>query len=402
MKKFICLLALLVWGTSHAQTPDCLIDSVQIISPYWGLRFESGIVPDTFFKCGSSNVNFVVGQPYLIARFPLNIANMGTSVAYFGRYGQNGIVHDACYSPQFTNPTDFLNIPNFITAYILDSCGNVINWNRKTDWNIQNNSQYAVSTYNGQTTYITQYFGLAPTTGTSPNPLKDWLVSKCGTLDTTISVTGRALMDAYYSDCIVCDSLVLFPNYVSGDQGIVQLPTNLAPGNYYLAVSSNFYMLNQGSNCYSDSLVIPFNWNGGVGQSQTYPYFANGITYLSQGFGTCLQASIPSAPTNLNASSNGTISTVTWSSNNPSGTSFRVTPYVVVNGNTEKAVTSLTRVFASSPATYTNQELRNAGEIAQLFGVSRNNLKFRFRVKAENSAGSSAEISTGNPALQVR
>jgi hypothetical protein len=405
MKKLIAILGLLICGISNAQTPDVLIDSVYIVSPYWGLRFESGVVgtQDSFYlNCGSSNVNFVVGQPYLLARFPIELANMGTGVAYFGTYGQNGITHDPCYNPQFTSNLDFINIPNFVTAYILDSCGNVINWNRKTDWNIQNNSSYAVNVFNGQVTYPTQYFGLPPTTGTAPNPLKDWLESKCGPIDPNLAILGRSLMDNYYNNCLVCDSLVLFPNYVSNDQGIVQLPANLPPGNYYLSISANFYMLNQGSNCYNDSITIPFNWNGATGQSTVYPYFANGITYLSQGFGTCVQATIPTAPTSVAASTNGTTTSVSWLANNSSATYFRVTPYVLLNGNSEKAVTSLARDFTSSPASYTNQELRGASEIAQLFGVPRNNLKFRFKVKAMNSAGSSVEVSSGNPAVQVR
>lgn len=405
MKKLIAILGLLICGFSNAQTPDVLIDSVYITSPYWGLRFESGVVgaQDSFYlNCGSSNVNFVAGQPYLLARFPIQLANMGTSVAYFGTYGQNGITHDPCYNPQFTSDLDFINIPNFVTAYILDSCGNVINWNRKTDWNIQNNSAYAVSIYNGQVTYLTQYFGLPPTTGTAPNPLKDWLESKCGPIDPNLAVIGTTQMNNYYNNCLNCDSLVLFPNHVSNDQGIVQLPANLAPGNYYLAISANFYMLNQGSNCYTDSITIPFSWDGSTGQSTVYPYFANGITYLSQGFGTCVQATIPPAPSSVAASTNGTTTTVTWVANNSNATHFRVTPYVLLNGNSEKAVNSLARNFTSTNATYLNQELRGASEIAQLFGVPRNNLKFRFKVKAVNSAGSSSEVSSGNPAVQVK
>ena len=404
---------LLTGIVGKAQSPDVLIDSVQIISPYWGLKFESGVATsqDSFYlNCGSSNVNFVVGQPYLLARFPLNLANMGNSVAYFGTYGQNGITHDPCYNPQFTNDLDFINIPNFVTAYILDSCGNVINWNKKTDWNIQNNSEYAVSFYNGQTTYLTQYFGAPPTTGNSPNSLKDWLVSQCGTIDTSLAQFGRSLMDTYYNNCVVCDSLVLFPNYVSNDYGIVQLPSNLTPGNYYLAISSNFYMLNQGSNCFKDSLVIPFNWNGATGQSSTYPYFANGITYLSSGFGPCSTPIFPSSPSNVVATSNNVGSgpnqttqnvVVSWDLSS-SATSYVVTPYLLISGSAEKAINSMAQTVTTTNATFSGQQLRSAQEVNQMLSTDKKNLKFRFKVKAVNSAGTSSETSSGNPAVNVR
>jgi len=404
---------LLTGIVSKAQSPDVLIDSVQIISPYWGLKFESGVVTsqDSFYlNCGSSNANFVVGQPYLLARFPLNLANMGNSVAYFGTYGQNGITHDPCYNPQFTNDLDFINIPNFVTAYILDSCGNVINWNKKTDWNIQNNSEYAVSFYNGQTTYITQYFGAPPTTGNAPNVLKDWLVSQCGTIDTSLAQFGRNLMDTYYNNCIVCDSLVLFPNYVSGDQGIVQLPSNLTPGNYYLAISANFYMLNQGSNCFKDSLVIPFNWNGATGQSTTYPYFANGITYLNSGFGPCFTPIAPNAPAfvqatanNTGGGSNGTTTNVSvvWDQVS-NATFFEITPYLVISGGAEKQISSMRQTVSGNATSFLGSQLRMAQEVNQTLSTDKKTLKFRFKVKAVNSGGSSSETSSGNPAVTVK
>lgn len=414
MKNLVIFLMLFLTGiVSKAQNPDVLIDSVQITSPYWGLRFESGIVTsqDSFYlNCGSSNANFVVGQPYLLARFPINLANMGSTVAYFGTYGQNGITHDPCYNPQFTTNLDFINIPNFVTAYILDSCGNVINWNKKTDWNIQNNSAYAVSIYNGQVTYLTQYFGQNPTTGTNPNPLKDWLESKCGPLDPNIATIGRTQMDNYYNNCQVCDSLVLFPNYVSNDQSIVQLPANLSPGNYYLSISANFYMLNQGTNCYNDSIVIPFNWNGSTGQSTTYPYFANGITYLSSGFGPCSTPVFPSAPSNVVATSNNVGSgsnqttqnvLVSWDQSS-SATSYVVTPYLLISGSAEKAINSMAQTVSSTNASFSGQQLRTAQEVNQMLSTDKKNLKFRFKVKAVNSSGTSSETSSGNPAVNVK
>lgn len=416
MKKIILLLMLtFVSFTNKAQNPDVLIDSAYIVSPYWGLRFESGTVSsqDSFYlNCGSSNVNFVVGQPYLLARFPINLANMGTSVAFFGIYGQNGLTHDPCYNPQFTSNLDFINIPNFVTAYILDSCGNVINWNQKTDWNIQNNSGYAVSVYNGQVVYYTQTFGLNGTTGTDPNPLKDWLEGLCGPIDPNIAITGRNQMDNYYNNCQVCDSLVIFPNYVSNDQGIVQLPVNLTPGNYYLSISGNFYMLNQGSNCYPDSIVIPFNWDGQTGQSTTYPYYANGITYLSNGFGPCITQTIPSAPfsvqaiaNNSGSGSNTTTSNVvvTWD-NVSNASSYDVIPYLVISGGAEKQILSMKQTISSpnTSAIFSGAQLRTAQEVNQMLSTDKKNLKFRFKVKAVNSTGTSSETSSGNPAVNVR
>lgn len=396
MKKLCTFIVLGLFSLfSQAQNPDVLIDSAAVISPYWGLKFESGTVMDASMNCGSSNTNFVVGQPYLLARFPINLANMGSSVAYFGRYGQNGITHDPCYSPQFTNPTDFINIPNFVTSYWLDSCGNVITSNKKTDWNIQNNSQYAVSFYNGQTTYLTQIFNSPPTVGNAPNILKEWLESKCGPIDTNISFYGRSQMDAYYRDCQICDSLVLFPNYVSNDYGVLQLPTNLASGNYYLSISGNFYMLNQGTNCYTDSITFPVVYTVGSPVATILP------TNHS-----CTQLLPPLSPSGLIATPNtvgGVTSTVNISWNaDPYATSYIITPYLVINGNSEKAINSLAQTVNTNSCTFLGSDLRNAFEVSSIYNVDKKNLKFRFKVKCVNSVGTSNEVSTGNPAITVR
>lgn len=398
---------------ANSQNPDILIDSVKITSPYWGLEFESGIVQtqDTFFlNCGSSNTNFIIGQPYLLARFPLQLANMGNSVAYFGTYGQNGITHDPCYLPQNVSDLDFINIPNFVTSYILDSCGNIISSNRKTDWNIQNNTNYAIGYSNGQVVYPTQYLTLPPTSGSDPNPLKDWLEAKCGPLNTSLATLGENLMNDYYNNCQICDSLVLFPNYVSDDQGIIQLPINLQPGNYYLAISGNFYMLNQGSNCYSDSISIPFYWDGSTGRSSVYPYFANGITFLNSGTLPCISPVAPESPLIVeavannsgNGSNSSTVSVnVTWTLV-PYATSYVITPYLIVSGNAEKAINSLAKNSNGNSVSFAGSQLRSAQEVNQMLSTDKKNLKFRFKVKAVNSSGSSKETSTGNPAVQVR
>lgn len=405
MKRLLFALALLVWISGNAQNPDCLIDSVRIVSPYWGLHFETGTVQDTLLNCGSSNTNFVPGTTYRLLKFPFGIANMGNGIAYLGRFGVNGVTHDRCWDSPNTNPTDFINIPNFNRFYLLDSCGNVIASNSKTDFNIQN-SAYAMGIgsidHPNQVVFYSQYFPGVSTVGSQPNILKDWLESKCGPIDTNMAYLGRNAMDEYYRNCQVCDSIILFPNYASWDDAVLQLPSGVGPGKYYLSVACSFYMLNQSVNCHSDSLVLPFQWDGSFGISQTFPYPANGVTYLAQGFGTCVQVSLPQAPVAVAASTNGSQTTVTWVSNDPGAAQFTVTPYVMVGGNAERPVSSLIRSFASSPAVYTNQELRNASEVLQYFSGGRNNVRFRFRVKAVNSAGSSAEVSSGNPAVQIR
>lgn len=410
MKRIIILFGILLASlSSKSQTSDVLLDSVRITSPYWGLVFESGGVQNSFMNCGSSNVNFIVGQPYLLARFPLNLANMGNSIAYFGRLGENGIVHDSCYANTSTN-LDFINIPNFVISYLLDSCGNIISSNRKTDWNIQNNSAYAVSSFGGQTVYPTQYFDLNPTYGNDPNPLKDWLESKCGPLDTSIAYLGLNLMNNYYNNCQICDSLILFPNYVSNDDGIIQLPANLAAGNYYLSISANFYMLNQGSNCYTDSICLPFYWNGSTGRSSIYPYFANGITFLTQGFSPCYNQMPPDAPLNVNAiannSGNGANSptlsvNVSWDEVY-NASSYLITPYLIVSGNAEKALNSLAQTSNGTNISFVGSNLRAAQELNQSLSVDKRNLRFRFKVKAINSGGISPETTSGNPAVIVR
>lgn len=405
MKKIILIIALCISAVfAQAQNPDVLIDSMKIVSPYWGLRFESGTVTDSWINCGSSNTDFVVGQQYKLIRFPINLANMGDAPAYFGRLGQNGITHDSCYSNITVQPTDFINIPNFVVAYVLDSCGNVIASNRKTDWSIQNNSSYAISYYNGQYTYLTQTFGQQPTTGTQPNALKSWLESQCGPLNNSIAFLGEQQLNNYTSGCQVCDSLILFPNYVSDDESIIQLPNNFTPGNYYLSISGNFYMLNQGSNCYKDSISIPFNWNGDYGMSSTYPYYANGVTFYSQGFGTCVQQSIPQPPTNVSADLIANNVEVNWVSVGSNVTSFGITPYLLVNGNVEKAIPSLAKIVGSNSraVNFSSNELKMAQEVGVYLSGKKNNIKFRFKVRAINSAGQSTEVSSGNPAVMLR
>ena len=372
-----------------AQAQDLTFDSVAVISPYWGLKFESGTSGDPWMNCGQTNTNFQTGQPYLLARFPIRLANMGTNVAYFGTYGVTpGITHDSCYNNQFTQATDFINIPNFVLATITDSCGNVIGSSRKTDWNIQNNSGYALSKYNGQWTYITNYFGTQPTTGTAANPTKDWLESICGPLDTNIALTGLAQMNTYYNNCLVCDSLVLFPNYASDDYSVIQLPTNLAPGHYKLVLAGNFAPY-EATNCYPNTITFPFYWDGSVGQSVTYPYFANGVTYGSTT--TCIQIT-PNVPTDVTSQVNNGIVLVNWNyANYPQNlTGFEITP-VFVQGNTERKLINRAKFSTNISVVFDAQQLRND---AIALGAGNGPAKYRFIVTAINGSATSAEVKT--------
>lgn len=385
MKKLIALLLLTV-TTLSVTAQDLTFDSVAIISPYWGLKFESGTSGDPWMNCGQTNTNFQTGQPYLLARFPIRLANMGTNVAYFGRYGVNGIVHDSCYSPQFTSPLDFINIPNFVLATITDSCGNIIASSRKTDWNIQNNSVFALSKYNGQWTYSTNYFGTQPTTGTAPNINKDWLESICGPLDTNLAINGRTQMDNYYNNCVVCDSLVLFPNYVSTDNSVIQLPITLAPGHYKLTLTGNFSQY-ETTNCYPNTITVPFYWDGSVGQSSIYPYFANGITYGTTT--SCVQIA-PNTPIDVASQLNNGIVLVTWTyTNYPQNlTGFYVTP-VYVQGNTERKLVNRTKFSTNISEVFDAQQLRND---AVALGAGNGPAKYRFIVVAVNGSINSVEV----------
>lgn len=384
MKKLL-IFWMLILSSFSILGQDITFDSVGVISPYWGLKFESGTSGDPYMNCGQTNTNFATGQPYLLARFPIRLANMGTNVAFFGRYGINGVTHDSCYSPQFTNPTDFINIPNFVLASITDSCGNIVSSSRKTDWNIQNNSTFALSKYNGQWTYMTNYFGAQPTTGNTPNINKDWLESLCGTLDTNLAINGRLLMDTYYNNCQICDSLVLFPNYASDDNSVIQLPVNLTPGHYNLVLSGNFAQF-ETSNCYPNTITIPFYWNGATGMSNVYPYFANGITYGAST--ACVQLS-PETPTNVLSQINGASVSVTWSSTGVY-TSFEITP-IYIQGNTERRLTNRMVISSSLIANFDATQLRND---AIALGNGNGPAKYRFVVRAKNGSISSGESKT--------
>lgn len=384
MKKFLVAILMAI-SVQSAQAQDLTFDSVAVISPYWGLKFESGTSGDPYMNCGQTNTNFQTGQPYLLARFPIRLANMGNNVAYFGRYGVNGITHDSCYSPQFTSPTDFINIPNFVLASITDSCGNVIASSRKTDWSIQNNSNYAMDKYNGQWTYITNYFATQPTTGTASNPTKDWLESLCGPLDTNIAILGDNQLITYTNNCITCDSLVLFPNYASDDYSVIQLPVNFASGHYKLVLSGNFSQY-ETSNCYPNTITFPFYWDGSVGNSSSFPYFANGVTYGATT--SCIQIA-PITPTNAIAQLNGSVVNVTWTASGQY-TGFEITP-IYVQGNTERALVGRKLNSLTINVTFDAIQLRND---AIALGAGNGPAKYRFAVKAVNGTLYSSETKT--------
>lgn len=382
--------------TLFVNAQDLTFDSVATISPYWGLKFESGTSGDPWMNCGQTNTNFQTGQPYLLARFPIRLANMGTNVAYFGTYGITpGITHDSCYNNQFTQATDYINIPNFVLATITDSCGNVIGSSRKTDWNIQNNSVFVMDKYNGQWTYLTNYFGTQPTTGNAANPTKDWLESICGPLDTTIAIIGKSQMNTYYNNCLVCDSLVLFPNYASDDYSVIQLPTNLAPGHYKLILAGNFSQY-ETTNCYPNTLTVPFYWDGSVGSNSVFPYFANGVTYGAST--TCVQVP-PNTPSNVTAQLNNGIVLVNWvyPSYPENVTGFEITP-IYVQGNTERSLINRAKFSTNISVVFDAAQLRND---ATALGAGNGPAKYKFAVKAINGSITSSEVKT-RQALNVK
>jgi hypothetical protein len=90
-------------------------------------------------------------------------------------------------------------------------------------------------------------------------------------------------------------------------------------------------------------------------------------------------------------------------------TSYIVTPYVIVQGNGEKAITSLAKTFeAGNPqpdrwaVSFLGPNLKSAQEVVAAFSGDKKNLKFRFKVEAVNSAGVSAAGTSGNPTVTVK
>jgi hypothetical protein len=383
MKKLF-LMVMLILSYVVTKSQDLTFDSVKVISPYWGAEIRT-FTADNWSNCGSSNTNFVSGQTGKALYFPINIVNMGTNPAYFGKLGVNGIVKNSCYANTTTQPTDFLDIPNFVTAYLLDSCGNVLNSNRKTCWNIQNNYSYAVGKYNGVWYYFTNYFGLNVTTGNDPNPTKDWLESLCGTIDTNIAFIGYDQLTNWTDNCQTCDSLLLFPNYGSDEPkfaegNVIQLPLNFPAGNYYLKLEGNFSQY-EVSNCYPNTITFPFTYSGSDGF----------VTFQSQDH-SCTSPVAPNDPANVTSQVNNGIVLVVWTyPNYPQNlTGFEVTP-IYVQGNTERILTAR-KVFSTNISTvFDAAQLRND---AIALGAGNGPAKFKFVVKAVNGTVYSNEVKT--------
>lgn len=139
---------------------------------------------------------------------------------------------------------------------------------------------------------------------------------------------------------------------------------------------------------------------------------------LSLFFGIMYAQPVPSTPTNIIAygndfgTSNKTAQTVMVIVNYDStefATSYTVTPYLILQGNGEKAITSLAKTFnAGSPQPYRwaisflGPELRAAQEVANFFSTDRKDPKFKFKVVATNAAGSSAPGTSSGPAVTVK
>jgi hypothetical protein len=381
--RTLFLTTLLILSTVLAKAQDLTFDSVKVISPYWGAEIRT-FTADNWSNCGSSNTNFVSGQTSKALYFPINIVNMGTNPAYFGKLGVNGITHDPCYTTN-VSPTDFLNIPNFVTVYLLDSCGNVINTNKKTCWNIQNNYAYAVGKYNGVWYYFPNYFGLNTTTGNDPNPTKDWLESLCGPIDTSIALIGYDQLTNWTDNCQTCDSLLLFPNYGSDEYkfaegNVIQLPVNFPAGKYYLKLEGNFSQY-EASNCYPNTITFPFTYSGTDGF----------VTFQSQDH-TCTPPVTPNDPLNVQSQVNNGIVLVNWTypSYPQNLTGFEVTP-VYVQGNTERRLTGRTKFSTNISEVFDAQQLRDD---AVALGAGNGPAKYRFIVKAVNGTASSNEVKT--------
>lgn len=90
-------------------------------------------------------------------------------------------------------------------------------------------------------------------------------------------------------------------------------------------------------------------------------------------------------------------------------TSYRVTPLLILNGNSFKAITSLALTFdAGSPQPYRwsvgfhGPQLLAASEVLAAFSGNKKNLKFRFKVEAINAAGTSPAGISKNPGVVVQ
>lgn len=121
----------------------------------------------------------------------------------------------------------------------------------------------------------------------------------------------------------------------------------------------------------------------------------------------------PSEPQNVTAYGNDfneqTIMVIVNYDSVQYATSYTVTPLLILNGNSFKAITSLAKTFdAGSPQPYRwavgfhGPQLLAASEVLTAFSGNKKNLKFRFKVEAINSAGTSPTGISKNPGVTVR
>lgn len=130
-------------------------------------------------------------------------------------------------------------------------------------------------------------------------------------------------------------------------------------------------------------------------------------------FGLANAQSIPSEPQNVTAYGNDfnnrTVMVIVNYDSVEYATSYRVTPLLILNGNSFKAITSLAQTFdAGSPQPYRwavgfhGPQLLAANEVLSSFSGDKKQLKFRFRVEAINSLGTSVPGLSKNPGVNVR
>ena len=394
MKKLLFLALILFCGSANSQ--DLTFDSVRVTSPYWGAEVQT-FTATSWDNCGNTNTNFVAGQQAKRIIFPINIVNFGTQPAFLGLPGVTpGVNYNwtqpGCWTQAIHNTNAPVAIDNFVTMRILDQCKNVLFTNKKNAWYFQNNGFYAVDKFNGQWIYYTNSFGSPPTTGTAPNPTKDWIEGICGPIDTNKAIIGGQQLLGWDSNCQQCDSLILFPNCYSsepkGEVGtMIQLPLNFAAGNYYLELDGDFARF-ETQNCLPNKITLPFVYNGSDGQ----------VTFQSQNH-SCVTATTPPAPTLVVSQVNNGIVLVTWVyPQYPNGiTGFEVTP-VYVQGNTERRLVNRAKFSTGVSEVFDAQQLRND---AIALGAGNGPVKYKFIVRSVNGTATSGETKT-KQSLNIR
>jgi len=389
MKKLLSILTLILFcGLANSQ--DLTFDSVRVTSPYWGAEVQTFTATD-WDNCGSTNTNFVAGQQAKRIIFPINIANFGTQPAFLGLPGvTTGVNYNwtqpGCWTQAIHNTNAPVAIDNFVTMRVLDQCKNVLFTNKKNAWYFQNNGSYAVEKVNNQWVYYTNSFGSSPTTGTAPNPTKDWIESICGPIDTNKAIIGGQQLFAWDSNCQQCDSLILFQNQYSsepkGEVGtVIQLPLNFTAGNYYLELDGDFARF-ETENCLPNKITLPFIYNGSDGL----------VSFQSQNHTCVTSSTTPPPPTLVVSQVNLGIVLVTWVyPQYPVGiTGFEVTP-IYVQGNTERRLVNRTKFSTGVSEVFDEQQLRND---AIALGAGKGPIKYKFAVKSVNGTSASDEIKT--------